>query len=398
MSLQMLVLALTAAAFAALALGAALTIVRALRAGGRRDESIDSDDARSTSRFTIPVSIVVPVGQGVDTLSSVAEQLLALNYPEIEVLLVCDEASGTLITSMAEEWQMEARELFYRRTLPTAEVRRIYRSARDPRLILIDKRAGGHADAMNCGINVARYRFVAAIERDVVFDSDALLRLMASPLQDPGRVVAASSLIERGEGAGLRVAARELMNRRLASRRRRTGLDACDAVTVWRRDAVLKSGGFPIDAIDPALALAAAMKSGGDSHRIERSSTIFGRAPARPLSERMSRRVRRRLGLVQLLGTGLRQGRVDRATWRFTRAEVLAPLAVVWILAASAGAALAGWTPWSTLVLSAIVLSFGRAAVTAVALLLRGAAPNAPGGPRLKRLLLGAPVESLLPP
>ena len=40
---------------------------------------------------------------------------------------------------LKSEWKLEAREFFYRAALPTAAVRMIYRSARDLRLIVVDK-------------------------------------------------------------------------------------------------------------------------------------------------------------------------------------------------------------------------------------------------------------------
>jgi hypothetical protein len=390
MSLLMLAtLTLTAAAFAGLAISAAITIVRAVRTGGRRDESIERDDARSTSRFTIPVSIVV-FGKETDPLSSIAGRLLALNYPEIEVLLVCD-ASTRFVASMREDWDIEAREFFYRKTLPATEVRRIYRSAKDPRLVLIDTPAAHYADAMNCGFNVARYRFVASIAPDVTFDADALLRLMAAPLIDPGRVVGASALIERGEGAGRLAAARALMSRRL-TRGWRGGLDTADAVIVWRRDAVLKQGGVPADAAAPALALAAALQSSG-SHRFETNAGIFGRADALALTTRIARFFALKLALLGVLSRSVRSRRIDRPTLRLLRSGLLVPLVATWIVGACAGAALAGWTSWIVLPLAIIVLAFGRASVTSAALLLRGAVPGAPDERALRRLLLSAPID-----
>ena len=39
-----------------------MSVVAALRAGGRREDEPDSYDALAASRLTMPVSVVVPVG------------------------------------------------------------------------------------------------------------------------------------------------------------------------------------------------------------------------------------------------------------------------------------------------------------------------------------------------
>ena len=101
--------------------------------------------------------------------------------------MVTDGAPKSLVDELARDWQLEAREFFYRKSIETSEVRRIYRSGRDPRLMVIDKAAAGYSDALNCGVNVARYRYVMSVAPDVNFDRDALLRVMTAALRDPAQ-------------------------------------------------------------------------------------------------------------------------------------------------------------------------------------------------------------------
>jgi len=395
-TLQGLSLLLALTAFAYLASAAGVLITRALTTGGRRDEMIAHNDARSTSRFTIPVSIVVPVRKATASLGALVTQLLSLNYPELEVILVCDAASPSLLEELTRAWRLEAREFFYRKTVPTSDVRRIYRSTGDPRLMVVDQESSrGFADAMNCGINVARYRYVASIDQDVSFDADALLRLMAHPLTDPGRIVGASQLVERGRDVARLASIRALMENRLLWSPHRPSLGGQAIVAVWRRDAVLKCGGFPSEAGDPALALMFAMQASGNDSRFVRDSGIFGTADALPLAARIRAAGTRQRGAAQSLGSMLRQrGEMGWATWcAFAHAELLVPLAHVTLLALSLQAAVSGCTSWLTPVALLVVLAFGHAAVTAAALLLRGAAPGAPAETDLKSLLLSAPAE-----
>ena len=51
----------------------------------------------------------------------------------------------------------------------------VYRSKTDLRLLLVDKENGGKADALNCGSNFARYRYLCCVDGDSVYKRDALL-------------------------------------------------------------------------------------------------------------------------------------------------------------------------------------------------------------------------------
>ena len=136
-----------ALALAYLTMVAAIAIVAALRAGGRREETSEEHDALAVSRFTIPVSIIVPIAKGTTAIHRTLAALLDLNYPEFEVIAVADGAPQAVLDELGREWQLEAREFFYRKIIDTAEVRRIYRSGRDPRLMVIDKTAAGSDSA-----------------------------------------------------------------------------------------------------------------------------------------------------------------------------------------------------------------------------------------------------------
>ena len=103
-------------------------------------------------------------------------------------------------TRLADEWQLESREFFYRRTLDTAPVKRIFRSLRDTRLMIVEKEPDHRSDALNCGVNLARYRFVAVVPPGVTFDREALLRTMAPALRDPVSIVGVGSHVEREPG------------------------------------------------------------------------------------------------------------------------------------------------------------------------------------------------------
>jgi hypothetical protein len=307
-------------------------------------------------------------------------------------------------------------------------VTRIFSSERDPRLVVIEKVPAGRADALNCGVSFARYRYVVSVSPDVVCDRDALLRLMSPALRDPGEVLAVTSYVERkpsvaGLAGHMRAAAppveeirlaewaragddfqrlasiRSWMASRLAWHQLRCGLPPRDGVTAWRRDAVMECGGFSIDAADPELDLLIRLQTAqldGPTGRVVRTSEVFGQAPTLTIRGAAARAAQRQRALFEALRT-FRQtpgSGPERRTMRIVvGVELLIPVAQAVAAVLIVVGALAGWVaplaPWVMF----LFLAFGYGVVSASALLLRGGTPGAPSGADLKRLLIRAPLE-----
>jgi hypothetical protein len=85
-----------------------------------------------------------------------------------------------------------------------------------------------------------------------------------------------------------------------------------------------------------------------------------------------------------------------RAFGYFLDAEIVTPLAQAWLVVATTIGAAAGWFSWSAPLASVVLLSFGTAAVSAAALLVRGAHANAPEAAVVQRMLALAPAEFAL--
>ena len=401
------------APLACLAVLTAIVLVTSVRYGGRREEPMIDHGALSVSRFTIPVSVIVPAGNDTSPLETAIDGLLGLNYPEFEVIVVV-ERDG-LLEDLKSRWGLQAREFFYRRTLKAAPIESIHRSSRDPRLMVIRKSPRGRADAVNCGVNLARFRYITRVDPVVRFDPDALLRAMAAALTDPARTVGASSHIEvRATSARTRRerlagafehfgSLRSLMNSRLAWRRLDLGLGPGDGVVVWRRDAVVQAGGFSATAADIDLELMVRLQlsgSGGDAARVVRTPEIFGWIDFRSLSQAVVRTKRRclsswqaTLALSQALMIRGRGAAGTGAARYFVMTELVAPFVQFWIVLAASAGGIAGLFTWRDVVLCLLLLSFGNALVTNAALLLRGAAPEAPAGRELRRLVVLAPLS-----
>lgn len=385
-----------------LAIVATAAIVAALRIGGRREDTVDHNDALSLSRFTIPVSVIVPASHDERGISGTVAALLELNYPEFEVIAVIESASASF-EAFSRDWRLEAREYFYRQAIETAPVRRIYRSARDPRLVVVDKAAFGYADAVNCGVNMARYRYTLAVPTEILFDANALLRIMSAPLRNPATVLGASNHVEESGVFEQLASARSLMASRVVWRDESNSLGpAPGGVTVWRRDVVLDAKGFSLQAVDPDLDMARRTMLPNEEPfggHFRRGSDVFGRRPASPLLRAVTTSVRRQLAVLRCIGlvtpSGVR-ALGARSLAGFFGAEIITPLAQAWVVVALLINLAAGSISLGTMGLALLLLSFGHAAVTTSALLMRGASAGSPDGPELVALLLAGPVELVL--
>jgi len=406
---------------------AAASLAGALTRGGRRERAVDAYEALAISRFTIPVSIIVPVetAGSVDSkrvsLAGTIQALLDLNYPELEVIVVADRVADASVEELKREWALEPKELFYRRTLPTAPVHRIYGSDREPRLIIVEKAAGGRADALNFGASLARYRYVVSVTPDVVFDRNALLRLMAPALRDPGTVLAVTSYVERRHTSALPAtetaddwtaagedfqrlrSIRSWMASRLAWHQLSCGVPPRDGVSAFRRDVVLTFGGFSLDAADPEFDLLIRLQTqpDGSTGRVVRTSEVFGHAGALPDSEVAAAAALRRRALHEAFRALSEKddngnGRLRVLMKSVLAVELITPVAQVFVLVAMLVGTLFGALDWNAPFLALLFLTFGYGLVSASGLLLRGGTPGAPVGKDLKRLLLRAPLEFLV--
>ena len=381
------------------------TVVAAIHAGGRHEDAPESAEALAASRLTIPVSVIVPAGSALQ-INRTIRDLLDLNYPEFEVIVVVDEPAAAA-EAIAREWQLEPVEFFYRRTLDTAPVRRIFRSRRDARLMIIEKKAGHRSDALNAGVNIGRYRFVAIVPLDASFDRDALLRAMAPALDDPRSVVGVFSLLEPGHDAesdtesDARFLRLRSIRASMVARLFRAGLSRQvdgHGVRLWRRDAVLGAGGFSMRAARPDVDMAFRV-AGGSECRVVCAQEPFGRTSARSphtVGASAKRRQTAVLEVLRTMGPSSLSVTGRHGFGAFLEAELLTPVAQFWVVVASVAGALLGVVSWPAAVASVLLLSFGTALVSAAAVLLAGSHDYAPRRSELKALLLAAPLEVVL--
>jgi hypothetical protein len=113
------------------------------------------------SGYEPPVSVLVPAYNEELTIAASVRSMLQLDYPQLEVIVINDGSRDGTLEQLVREFGLVPHPEAYWRRLQVKPVRAIYRSTRFPNLRVIDKENGGKADALNAGINAARYRFSA---------------------------------------------------------------------------------------------------------------------------------------------------------------------------------------------------------------------------------------------
>ncbi len=162
------------------------------------------------SPLTPPITLLVPAHNEEKCIAASARALLALDYPELEVVVINDGSTDRTLAELTREFRLRPADQLYIPEIPSAPVRGIYRSPDEPRLLVVDKEAGGSkADANNAGLNAASSPYICVVDADAILERDALLRIMVSVMANPRRVVAAGGIVRavngsRIEGATLR--------------------------------------------------------------------------------------------------------------------------------------------------------------------------------------------------
>jgi cellulose synthase/poly-beta-1,6-N-acetylglucosamine synthase-like glycosyltransferase len=156
------------------------------------------------SEMTWPISIVVPAHDEARTVVDTVRSLLAVNYGQFEVVVVNDGSTDDTLRRLVDAYELTRTDRIYRRTLPTGDVRGIYASLATPNLVVVDKEKRGKADALNCGINVARYPLFCSVDADSIIEDNALLRVVKPFMEHPDEMVAVGGIVRIANGCEVR--------------------------------------------------------------------------------------------------------------------------------------------------------------------------------------------------
>ncbi len=228
--------------------------------------------------LALPISVIAPAFNEELSIVQAVKALLALEYPEHEVIVVNDGSEDDTLGELLRAFEMEETQRTQIAELQQTRIRKTYRSHRYPNLLVVDKENGRKADAANAGIGFARTPLVCIIDADSIIEPDGLLRA-AEPFMYDVRLVAVGGAIRIANGCTIKGGslqkigiAKEMVPRfqiveylraflmnRVANAHTNTLMLISGAFGLFRRSTLVEMGGYRHDTVGEDLELVVRM-------------------------------------------------------------------------------------------------------------------------------------------
>lgn len=243
--------------FLAVVSAAALRRNHHLRRFGRVGEML-------SSRTTPPVSIVIAAYNEAAGIVDAVRSMSIVRYPRFEIVVANDGSQDDTLQIVVDAFGLEEVRIPYRPDLDCAPIKAIYRGRSGVDITVIDKENGGRADALNAGINAARYPYVFCTDADVVLDPDCLVHSMQRVVEDRARTVGVGGNVRPLNGSRVqlghlieasvpkrlvpRMQILEYIRNFLASRPGWSWMNAVPIVSgafgIWKKSVIVEVGGL----------------------------------------------------------------------------------------------------------------------------------------------------------
>ena len=273
-----------------------------------------------------PISVLVPAYNEELTILDSVLSLCKLDYPEFEVIVIDDGSKDDTSKVLINALKLRRRERPIRKQLLCQDVLELYESVDAPvPITLVRKKNGGKGDALNLGINLAKYPYFVSLDADSVLEKDALKKLIMPVIMD-SRVVAVGGMvqvaneavIEDGAVKSLRFPSKFLVVMQMLEYCRtflamRMLLDTFNAkmiisgtIGLFRKDVVIQTNGYNTNTVGEDMELVVKLHAYCRSKKIPYrisyapDAVCWTQVPER-LRDLKSQRRRWRMGLIQSL-------------------------------------------------------------------------------------------------
>lgn len=153
------------------------------------------------------ISIVAPAYNEEVIIIDSVNSLLNMNYPRFEVVIVNDGSVDQTLPLLINKFCLEKSEFPYVEKVFCQPVHTIYKSNNPKfhRLTVVDKINGGtKADAMNAGVNVAKYDYFINTDVDCLLSKDTLTKCILPVLDSKVTVIAVGATMRMVNGCDVK--------------------------------------------------------------------------------------------------------------------------------------------------------------------------------------------------
>lgn len=232
------------------------------------------DEILTKDNNYIPISIIVPAYNEEITIVDTIHSLLNIDYPEFEICIVNDGSTDNTAKALIDAFELKEVVRPIYKQVPCQDAISVYENYDKVRIILVNKKNGGKADALNMGINVSRLPLFLCIDADSLLQRDSLKKIVV-PFLEYGDTIAVGGnvkvsngvLIENGEVKNVRMPKkfiakiqlveylRVFLTSRVSFNSFNANLIVSGAFGMYDKKAVIRVGGYNIDTVGEDMEL-----------------------------------------------------------------------------------------------------------------------------------------------
>jgi len=139
--------------------------------------------------YYYPVTIIVPAHNEEVTVVDTVRSLLQLDYKLYEIIVVDDGSNDLTAQKLIDAFDLRRVHRPLQRQIACQPEEYIFESqAQKVPVVLVRKKNGGKADALNMGINASRFPYFVCLDADSMLQADALEHIVRPALSDENMV------------------------------------------------------------------------------------------------------------------------------------------------------------------------------------------------------------------
>lgn len=141
-----------------------------------------------------PVSILVPAYNEEKTILKCIDSLLALDYPEYEIIIVNDGSKDKTLEVLIDRFSLKEVQRPIRKSINCKKIFNIYEGFEKVNITLINKENGGKADALNMGINASIYPLFLTLDADSILQKDSLSNIVVPFIENENTIAVGGNI------------------------------------------------------------------------------------------------------------------------------------------------------------------------------------------------------------